>query len=135
LSGLGTYLPKQNSLITVSDRNVSDIALGMVDSATSGVAVSGRVKGLPQNILADLLIVLMLANPPNGHLTILNTIIRADGSFEFTGISTGRYALRVVRTRTAYTIDVPYAPVVSTFEVTDKDVRDLELGVIPGAVR
>jgi hypothetical protein len=74
----------------------------------------------------------MLANPPNGHLDILKTIIKADGSFEFTGISTGRYALRVVRAHTADTIDVPYAPVVLTFEVTDKDVRNLEFGYHSG---
>jgi hypothetical protein len=95
-------------------------------------AVSGRVKGLPQDALADLCVVLMLANPPNGHLDILKTIIKADGSFEFTGISTGRYALRVVRAHTADTIDVPYAPVVLTFEVTDKDVRNLEFGYHSG---
>jgi hypothetical protein len=96
----------------------------------SGSAVSGRVKGLPQGTLADLCVVLMLANPPNGHLDILKAIIKADASFEFTGISTGRYALRVVRAHTADTIDVPYFPVVSTFEVIDKDVSDLELDII-----
>jgi hypothetical protein len=102
---------------------------------TSGAVVSGRVKGLPQYTLSDLCVVLMLANPPNGHLKILKTIIKEDGSFEFTGISTGRYALRVARSRTADTIDVPYFPVVSTFEVIDKDVRDLELDVKPEVVR
>ena len=97
--------------------------------------VSGVVKGIPQDALPGLRVVLMLANPPNGPLKILNTIIKADGSFEFTGISKGRYALRVVRTRTAETIDVPYAPVVSTLEVIDKDVRGLELGISSADVR
>lgn len=100
-----------------------------------GAGVSGRVRGLPQDTLADLRVVLMLADPPNGPLKILNTIIKADGSFEFTGISNGRYALRVVRARTADTIDVPYAPVVSTFDVIDKDVRGLELEINPEVVR
>jgi hypothetical protein len=102
---------------------------------SAGAAVRGRIYGLPQDTLADLRAVLMLENPPNGSLKILNTIIKADGSFEFRGISNGRYALRVVRTRTASTIDVPYAPVVSTFEVIDKDVLGLELEVSPSAVR
>jgi hypothetical protein len=100
-----------------------------------GAGVSGRVKGLPQDTLADLRVVLMLADPPNGPLKILNTIIKADGSFEFTGIPNGRYALRVVRARTAITIDVPYAPVVSIFDVIDKDVRGLELEITPEVVR
>ena len=100
-----------------------------------GSGVSGRVKGLPQDSLADLRVVLMLANPPNGPLKILNTIIRSDGSFEFKGITSGRYALRVVRSRTADTIDVPYMPVVSTVEVIDKDVSGLELEINPEVVR
>ena len=106
-----------------------------LDFRSSGGAVSGRVKGFPQDALADLRVVLMLANPPNGHLMILKSIIKADGSFEFTGISTGRYALRVLRTRTADTIDVPYLPVVSTIDLIDKDVRGLELEINPEAVR
>jgi len=60
----------------------------------NGARVSGRVIGLPKDKLADTRVVLMLANPPNGPLKILNTRIEADGSFEFTGISQGRYALR-----------------------------------------
>jgi hypothetical protein len=77
----------------------------------------------------------MLADPPYGSVKILNTIIKEDGSFEFKGISKGRYALRVVRARTAETIDVPYAPVVSTFEVIDEDVRGLTLDINPAVVR
>jgi hypothetical protein len=109
--------------------------LNFVLVRSAGAVVSGRVKGLPQDTLADLRVVLMLADPPYGSVKILNTIIKEDGSFEFKGISKGRYALRVVRARTAETIDVPYAPVVSTFEVIDEDVRGLTLDINPAVVR
>jgi hypothetical protein len=134
-----TYYPGVSS---ISEARIVEVVPGamivkldfvLVHSA--GAGVSGRVSGLPQDILGDLRVVLMLANPPNGPLKFLNSIIKADGSFEFKGVSRGRYALRVVRSRTASTIDWPYAPVVSTFEVIDKDVLGLELEVSPAVVR
>ena len=48
-----------------------------------GAGVSGRVKGLPQDTLADLRVVLMLANPPNGPLKWgLTLTLREDLLFE-----------------------------------------------------
>jgi len=136
---LPTYYPgvgsiKEAQLVEVRPGAVV-LSLDFTLVRPSGASVSGRVKGLSQNTLADLRVVLMLADPPYGPLKILNTVIKADSSFEFKGVSKGRYALRVVRARTADTIDVPYAPVVSTFEVIDEDVRGLELDVNPGDVR
>jgi hypothetical protein len=134
-----TYYPGVSS---IKEAQIVELGAGVVVvnldftlARSVGSRVSGRVTGLAQDTLADLRVVLMLANPPNGSLKIVDSVIKADGSFEFKAVSNGRYALRVVRSRTANTIDVPYAPVVSTFDVSDKDVLGLELRTSLDAVR
>jgi hypothetical protein len=134
-----TYYPgvssaKEAQIVEVGPGSVLvNLDFALVQSP--GAGVSGRVKGLAQDTLGDMCVVLMPENLTYRPLKILTAIIKEDGTFEFTGISNGRYALRVVRSRFASTIDAPYAPVVSTFEVIDKDVRGLEVDIKPEVVR
>ena len=122
----------------IADKNFTVIGLSefrLLLTRSPDGRVSGRLKGLSEDTLADLRVVMMLANPPNGPLKIRVALIKPDGTFEFTSIPRGNYALRVVRSRVADTIDVPYAPVVLTFEVIDADMPSLEVAVAPGDVR
>jgi len=111
--------------------NLSEIQATIGTVAVTGVKVTGRISGLPAQVVSTAVIHLV---PGDGSNKTASIVAKSDGTFEFPHVPPGLYSLFVLEIRTQGPQTAVIEPRIWTLQVRDEDLYGIEFPgkIIPG---